>query len=527
MIFHGRVHQVLLTLASFDALGSLVLAIPPLPASSILIASDAAPYDLAATAVALWDSTAAFGVRGRDDGMQNRGAVYVNRLQGNVWIQTQKVTPALPQTQEEFGHAVAMSGSHLAVGAPKSSRDALGGGSAWIFESNGFSFVETARLVSPQVTAGGAFGSAVAVWSSAGVSRAVVGAARESVNGTSAGQAHVFVQSVGGAWVFQATLQPDGVPTTNDEFGRTVSASVNRIAVGIPGDDSVAANGGSVMIFLWSGQGWIPEQRIFSPAPDALGEFGGALALDGDTLAVGAYREDGGAVDAGRVHIFSRGASGWQFSQTILSPSPQVLGEFGSSVAIDGDSIAVGADRDNGTALGSGAGYLFRRSQSSAWGCVAVLCSSNSQVSEFNGVAIGISGLRVIMGAPLRSQSGAYQGAAFIEDLSADCDLDLIPDAVEILAGAGDCNLNAIPDSCDIAQGTPDANGNGVPDSCEVVPCPGDISGNGFVTGVDLALLLSAWGTSGTKVPGSDINEDGEVNGADLAAILSGWGPCP
>ncbi len=55
--------------------------------------------------------------------------------------------------------------------------------------------------------------------------------------------------------------------------------------------------------------------------------------------------------------------------------------------------------------------------------------------------------------------------------------------------------------------------------------CPGDLTGNGAIDGLDLAGVLSAWGTSGGEL-GGDVNSDGIVNGADLAVILSGWGPC-
>ena len=57
-------------------------------------------------------------------------------------------------------------------------------------------------------------------------------------------------------------------------------------------------------------------------------------------------------------------------------------------------------------------------------------------------------------------------------------------------------------------------------------PCPGDVSGNRTVDGVDLAAILSNWGTSGQGQFVTDINADGTVDGADLAFVLGGWGPC-
>jgi hypothetical protein len=61
-------------------------------------------------------------------------------------------------------------------------------------------------------------------------------------------------------------------------------------------------------------------------------------------------------------------------------------------------------------------------------------------------------------------------------------------------------------------------------DSCF---CPADIDENALVDGVDLAIVLSRWGTLPTDYPRADTNGDGTVDGSDLAILLSGWGACP
>jgi hypothetical protein len=61
-----------------------------------------------------------------------------------------------------------------------------------------------------------------------------------------------------------------------------------------------------------------------------------------------------------------------------------------------------------------------------------------------------------------------------------------------------------------------------------LVECPGDITRNGTVDGVDLALILSTWGTNGAQgAVNCDLNNDGVVDGMDLATVLGGWGACP
>jgi len=65
-----------------------------------------------------------------------------------------------------------------------------------------------------------------------------------------------------------------------------------------------------------------------------------------------------------------------------------------------------------------------------------------------------------------------------------------------------------------------DEGGNSI---CDCFP---DVSGDGQVNGVDLAIVLTTWGTDGGSTPQADINRDGVVDGSDLAILLSAWGPC-
>jgi hypothetical protein len=89
-----------------------------------------------------------------------------------------------------------------------------------------------------------------------------------------------------------------------------------------------------------------------------------------------------------------------------------------------------------------------------------------------------------------------------------------------------DCDSDGVPDAVEISRGALDLDRNGVPDVCEVDPCPADITGNGSVNGLDLAAVLSAWGTNGQGEFSADIDNDGIVSGTDLAFVLGGWGPC-
>ena len=99
-----------------------------------------------------------------------------------------------------------------------------------------------------------------------------------------------------------------------------------------------------------------------------------------------------------------------------------------------------------------------------------------------------------------------------------------------LIEWSADCNADGIVDYGQILAGElADANANNIPDCCEaVVPCncPADLDSSGAVNGVDLAIILNTWGTSGGKYPQADIDGDGVVGGTDLALVLGAWGDC-
>jgi len=88
-----------------------------------------------------------------------------------------------------------------------------------------------------------------------------------------------------------------------------------------------------------------------------------------------------------------------------------------------------------------------------------------------------------------------------------------------------DCDSDGIGDACEIAAGAADHDQDGVPDECQ---CPADVDRNRFVNGIDLAIILSKWGTDGGgDYPGADVDRSGSVDAGDLAEVLNSWGPCP
>lgn len=152
-------------------------------------------------------------------------------------------------------------------------------------------------------------------------------------------------------------------------------------------------------------------------------QFGSVVAVSGDTAVVGAPREHSGSagvngdqsddslLDAGAAYVLIRIGTTWVQQAYLKASNPIEGAAFGTSVAIDGDTIVVGAPGEDGgssgvngdesdqSAASSGAAYVFVRS-GTTWSQEAYLKASNPDSDDNFGSAVAIDGDRIVVGAP-------------------------------------------------------------------------------------------------------------------------------
>lgn len=129
--------------------------------------------------------------------------------------------------------------------------------------------------------------------------------------------------------------------------------------------------------------------------------FGSAVDIDGDTLVVGAPDSDlyGTIADAGAAYVYVRSGTAWTFQQKLASPAYNVDDRFGTSVAIEGDTIVVGAPHAF-TAHGySGAAFVYQRT-GTTWSAGSKLPTEFEQDGDQIGQAVAIDGDTIVLGCP-------------------------------------------------------------------------------------------------------------------------------
>jgi FG-GAP repeat len=146
--------------------------------------------------------------------------------------------------------------------------------------------------------------------------------------------------------------------------------------------------------------------------------FGGSVAISGDTVVVGAYGDD---IDQGSAYIFERdqgGANTWGQVKKLLASDGAEDDSFGGLVAISGDTVVVGAMFDDiGTNINQGSAYLFQRDKGGAntWGRVKKLLASDRAEGDYFGSSVAISGDTVVVGAFMDNVgTNIGQGSAYI-----------------------------------------------------------------------------------------------------------------
>jgi hypothetical protein len=202
----------------------------------------------------------------------------------------------------------------------------------------------------------------------------------------------------------------------NDFFAFSVAVSNDTVVVGATGEDSnatgvngnqsdnSASNAGAAYVFVRNGATWTQQAYLKASNTDVSDLFGDSVAISGDTIVVGAPLEDSsanGAPNAGAAYVFVRSGTTWTQQAYLKASNSEAGDQFGISVAVSGDTIIIGAPREDGTsntAFDSGAAYVFVRS-GTTWSQQAYLKASNAEANDIFGQSVGISGETAVVGA--------------------------------------------------------------------------------------------------------------------------------
>jgi hypothetical protein len=173
------------------------------------------------------------------------------------------------------------------------------------------------------------------------------------------------------------------------------------VVVGAPSDDTAPAiNTGSAYVFVRTGTTWSLQQKLLAPDAAEGDDFGFAVSASGDTVAVGAFADDTGTtVDGGSAYVFVRTGTAWSLQQKLLASDAASGDYFGATVSVFGDALAVGGPlHDTPAGADAGAAYVYGRS-AGVWSELRELAAPDAMAGDVFGMPVALSGDTVVVGA--------------------------------------------------------------------------------------------------------------------------------
>jgi FG-GAP repeat/IPT/TIG domain len=310
-----------------------------------------------------------------------------------------------------FGYSVAIDGDTAAVGAYG---DAVGGnfdqGSVYVFTRIGTTWTQQAKLTASDGAANFEFGSSVAI---SGNTIVVGSVAAGAVGDAYQGFVYVFTRD-GTIWTQQQKLTAsDGA--FGDQFGCSVAISGDTVVAGAAAD-AVGANSeqGSAYVFTRDGTIWSQQAHLIANDGAAHDFFGCSVAISGDSAAIGSSWGSAGGAGHGAAYIFTRSGSTWTPQAELAAPDGDHGDEFGCSVAISADTVVAGAKAHYVGPWSRGAVYVFTRS-GTTWTKQAELTAADGIAGASFGDSVAISGDTAVAGAQYQEFGSILnRGSAYI-----------------------------------------------------------------------------------------------------------------
>jgi hypothetical protein len=381
--------------------------------------------------------------------------VYLYSREGSTWVFQQELSIG----SIAFGNSISISSTTMLIGATS----AEGGGVFYVFEFKDGLWTEDGQLTA-QGSIGSQFGYSVELEGNTAI-----------VGDPGAGAAYIFSMNAG-VWDQMARLEASDFDEP-DRFGESVSISADTVVIGAYLDDDNGSNAGAAYVFENTEAGWVEIQKL---EPDyGLGEgdlYGSSVAIDGESIVVGARRDSFNGYQAGSAYVFRKADSLWHMEAMLHPYEHSPRDQFGYAVDISGNTIVVSSPYAEWIRINEGFVYVFIWSDTE-WIERSTIEAIDPESDKQFGLSLALSGNNLVVGAPLDEVGGLYgAGSAYYHDLD------------------------------------------------EINLCESDFNGDSIVDGIDLGLILAHWWEHDVIY---DIDGDSIVDGPDLGLLLSHWGPCP
>ena len=416
-------------------------------------ADDGEEYDNFGMSTSIDGDYIAIGSPMDDVEASNAGSVYVYRISDDeTLVQVSKLTSTNPQSGESFGSSVSINNRYLAVGSYKNDAAGVDSGKAYAYQIDADESVTLVSIFAPSdETQNSMFGNAIAIDGD----NIAVGAFNDSEGGSaylfdSEPVEKIYVYNKDESFVnldegvianlFSIDAKSpngdlhymvEGLDGDNFMMNGTIVQNIapfdyeNPFDVG--GDNSYSASllitdplnvSGSVNLNVnIMDKHYLQVAKAYANDSQADARFANAVALSQEYIALGMPYDDANGVNSGSVYIFKREAGGVKQIAKIQADDGTDNDLFGSSIAMDGEYILIGASKNDALAKDAGSAYIFKINGDESVSQVAKVLPSDGAEDDLFGDAVAISGRYFIVGSPNDdSQSGSVYAYKILDD---------------------------------------------------------------------------------------------------------------
>jgi len=323
---------------------------------------------------------------------------YFFELREGVWQQTAASTIV----DDALGikvRSVTLSGDRAFIGAKAIARPYSFGAVYVLHRQSDGSWRQTDKLTGWDSGGGASFGHAVAIYDE----RVMVGDP-----GGFRGAAYVLEHDTTEGWLRVAKLKPDDYSQENG-FGSSVSMIRDRALI--------AADSGAYVYERERDGSWRQSAKLVPHDFAQNRPFQFVVALSAARALVGVNWFDAKWQAGGAGYVFEQRPDGSWKEMAKLVPAPVTSGDYVIDLALSGDRAVLGASRYTNHSKWTDAGYIFERQADGTWTQTAKLTAEDATDRYIFGLRVGVSGDRVVLGAPCDFVGNSSDpGAVYVYD---------------------------------------------------------------------------------------------------------------
>ncbi|MBQ4848358.1 FG-GAP repeat protein [Pseudoalteromonas sp. MMG005] len=326
------------------------------------------------------------------------------------YAKQQKLLPDDAKTGDQFGFSVAIDGTTALVGAhkadAKSTQDA---GAAYVYSLNAGGWQQQAKLVAKPAYANDTFGGNVALKNDI----AMLGVIKRDDKGEDAGAVFAFEKEVNSWSQKQILTANDG--KSGDAFGQSIALTERFLVIGAPHSDAPEHDSGAVYVYIRDKGAWRFHTKLTAKDGADGDLFGISVAIDGDTILVGADLHDEKAEQAGAVYAYVFDGKNWHHQAKLTATDGEKVDIFGVRVALLGDTALISARRDDVEGIGTDAGsaYIFERVKGK-WIQTQKLVAPDGKADDRFARGVALNKETALISAMHHDMNGSNAGALYV-----------------------------------------------------------------------------------------------------------------